>query len=110
MNPQIELFIFTLPYCGSVDPKRMLAHVTACAERSQASDEAFAEAFVKEAGATGGGEKSCFSPGSYLNALVEGLERKKALRRASFRQGSFGIEEEDPATRGIIGEDVPFFV
>ena len=110
MNPQIELFIFTLPYCGSVDPKRMLAHVTACAERSQASDEAFAEAFVKEAGATGGEEKSCFSPGSYLNALVEGLERKKALRRASFRQGSFGIEEADPATRGIIGKDVPFFV
>ena len=104
MNPKIELFLFTLPYCESVDPKRMLEHVYACAERSQASDEAFAKEQCGTVGPTG----RPFAPGQYLNALAEGLERKKALRLASFRQGSFGIEKIDPSTRDLKMEDVFF--
>ena len=30
--------------------------------------------------------------------LISALERKKSIRRASFRQGSFGIEKMDPST------------
>ncbi|MCC8098988.1 MAG: hypothetical protein LIO78_02845 [Clostridiales bacterium] len=35
------------------------------------------------------------TPGENLQALSEALERKKALRQASFRQGSFGVEALD---------------
>ncbi len=98
MNPEIEVFLFTLPYCSRVSAKRMLDYVFSEKERSQEKDEKFAE---DEASNEAIVSEEC-TPDSYLKALVEGLERKKSLRRASFRQGSFGIEKLDSETRGIV--------
>lgn len=38
------------------------------------------------------------TPGENLLALTQALERKKALRKASFRQMDFGVEALDPST------------
>lgn len=38
------------------------------------------------------------TPGENLKALMSSLERKKSIRRAAFRQGSFGIERIDSST------------
>lgn len=38
------------------------------------------------------------SPGENIKSLLSSLERKKSIRRASFRQGSFGIEKMDSYT------------
>lgn len=98
MNPEIEVFLFTLPYCSRVSAKRMLDYVFSEKERSQEKDEKFAE---DEASNEAIVSEEC-TPDRYLKALVEGLERKKSLRRASFRQGSFGIENLDAETRSIV--------
>ncbi len=37
-----------------------------------------------------------------ITLLIQKLEAKKALRRASFVQGSFGVEKLDPLTREVI--------
>ncbi len=39
------------------------------------------------------------SPGENVKSLIASLERKKSIRRAAFRQGSFGIEKMDSSTR-----------
>lgn len=38
------------------------------------------------------------NPGENLKALTQGLEKKKSVRRASFHQGTFGIEKINPNT------------
>lgn len=43
-----------------------------------------------------------YTPSRYLKELARGLERKKSLRRASFRQGSFGVEKMDSTMRGVV--------
>jgi hypothetical protein len=40
-------------------------------------------------------------PGQNIQTLTEKLERKKALRRSTFRQGSFGVEERKPSKRKL---------
>ncbi|MCD7826423.1 MAG: hypothetical protein LUH14_10775 [Clostridiaceae bacterium] len=36
-----------------------------------------------------------------ISSLMQKLERKKSIRRASFSQGSFGVEEMDSSTRAV---------
>lgn len=97
MNPELELFVFTLPCCSKVSAGSMLEYVYANHSRSQEEDEKFA----KERASSGHGDPRECTPSMYLKALVSGLERKKSLRRASFRQGSFGVEEIDSGTRSV---------
>ena len=97
MNPDIEVFLFTLPYCSKVSARRMLEYVCGTENRTQDDDLEFA---IKESQEKATGSEC--SPDQYLNELVRGLERKKSLRRASFRQGSFGIENLDANTRDIV--------
>lgn len=47
------------------------------------------------------------SAGENLRALSSALERKKALRKAAFHQGSFGIEQMDPNTLSPVAKEVP---
>lgn len=97
MNPELELFVFTLPYCSKISARAMLDYVYESNSRSQEEDEKFAK---EEASSVQADPREC-TPSMYLNALVGGLERKKSLRRASFRQGSFGVEEIDSGTRSV---------
>ena len=99
MNPDIEVFLFILPYCSKIDPESMLDHVCSEKKRSQEIDEKFAESELRERGTDAALIQ--YTPGQYLSTLVKGLEIKKSLRLASFRQGSFGVEIIDSNTRGI---------
>lgn len=97
MNPTIDVFLFTLPYCSKVAAEKMLDYVCAAGHRTQDDDETFA---IQEA-MKGLEDVKVRTPDRYLKALVTGLERKKSLRLASFRQGSFGVEFLDSNTRDI---------
>lgn len=76
--PDIELFAATIPYPDT---------------ESGNSDT--------EAGSTGNHDR--MKPADYIKELKKKLEHKKALRKASFHQGSFGIERMDPNT----GKPIP---
>lgn len=97
MNPDIEVFLFMLPYCSRVSAKRMLDYVCSRENRTQDEDEVFA---AQRLGSGQDSAEEC-TPSRYLSALVSGLERKKALRLASFRQGSFGVEKIEADTRSV---------
>lgn len=97
MNPEINLFMFTLPYCSKISAKKMLEHINSTTVRSQEGDEAFAKAVLENGEFP---QKEC-TPSMYLKALVGGLEQKKSLRYSSFHQGSFGVEVMDSNTRNV---------
>ena len=46
--------------------------------------------------------KENFTPAENLKRLTETLERKKALRRAAFHQGSFGVEQINATTLDVM--------
>ena len=120
MIPDIEVFTFTLPCSSKVAAKRMLEHVFEGGPRSHEKDEEFAQSEaerhnnIKTHDGDGAQDsdaqceedfiKEC-APGKYLDALVEGLERKKALRISSFHQGSFGVENIDSDTRSVMNHN-----
>ena len=71
--PDIELFAATIPYPDT---------------EAVNSDT--------QTGSTGNPDR--MKPADYIKELKQKLEHKKALRKASFHQGSFGIERMDPNT------------
>ena len=71
--PDIELFAATIPYPDT---------------EAVNSDT--------QTGSTGNPDR--MKPADYIKELKQKLEHKKALRKASFHQGSFGIERIDPNT------------
>lgn len=88
--PDIELFAATIPYpdTEAVNSDTQTGNTGYSDIKSVNSDT--------QTGSTGNPDR--MKPADYIKELKQKLEYKKALRKASFHQGSFGIERMDPNT------------